>query len=83
MIATRDFDGLVAVVTGGGSGIGAACTERLASRGARVAVLDRDAAERDPYLSVVADVTQPLEPAIEQVASALGGIDILVNSAAC
>ena len=34
-----DFQGLVAVVTGGASGIGAATARLLKSRGARVAVL--------------------------------------------
>ena len=32
----------VAVVTGGASGIGAACCRELAARGARLALLDRD-----------------------------------------
>ncbi|MGA7989378.1 MAG: SDR family NAD(P)-dependent oxidoreductase, partial [Candidatus Dormiibacterota bacterium] len=36
----NDFEGLVAVVTGGASGIGAATATELRSRGARVAVLD-------------------------------------------
>jgi 3-oxoacyl-[acyl-carrier protein] reductase len=39
-----DFDGLVAIVTGGGSGIGLATARLLAARGARVAVLDLDPA---------------------------------------
>jgi NAD(P)-dependent dehydrogenase (short-subunit alcohol dehydrogenase family) len=38
------FDGKVAIVTGGASGIGGACVELLAARGARVAVLDVDGA---------------------------------------
>lgn len=37
----NDFDGLVALVTGGASGIGAATAALLQARGARVAVLDR------------------------------------------
>jgi 2-keto-3-deoxy-L-fuconate dehydrogenase len=43
--ATRagGFDGLVAVVTGGASGIGAAVVRALVEQGARVAALDRAA----------------------------------------
>jgi NAD(P)-dependent dehydrogenase (short-subunit alcohol dehydrogenase family) len=38
----KSFDGKVAIVTGGASGIGGACVELLAARGARVAVIDVD-----------------------------------------
>ena len=38
-----DFAGKVAVVTGGGSGIGEACVREFATRHAAVAVVDRDA----------------------------------------
>jgi NAD(P)-dependent dehydrogenase (short-subunit alcohol dehydrogenase family) len=74
-----EFDGLVAVVTGGGSGIGAACADLLAARGAKVAVLDRTPGDR--HFPVTADVSAPLESAMASVASGLGGIDILVNCA--
>src|SRR5688572_27550795 len=40
----RRFDGKVALVTGGGSGIGEACVRRLADEGATVVVVDIDAA---------------------------------------
>lgn len=43
-----DLDGLVAVVTGGASGIGAATASLLRARGALVAVLDRDTADTPP-----------------------------------
>jgi NAD(P)-dependent dehydrogenase (short-subunit alcohol dehydrogenase family) len=39
-----ELDGLVAAVTGGGSGIGLATVRLLAARGARVAALDLDPA---------------------------------------
>ncbi|MGH3582250.1 MAG: SDR family NAD(P)-dependent oxidoreductase, partial [Mycobacterium sp.] len=37
-----DLDGRTALVTGGASGIGAACARELAARGAQVTVADRD-----------------------------------------
>jgi NAD(P)-dependent dehydrogenase (short-subunit alcohol dehydrogenase family) len=43
MTSDNGLSGKVAVVTGGASGIGAACAARLASSGARVAILDCDA----------------------------------------
>jgi 2-keto-3-deoxy-L-fuconate dehydrogenase len=78
------FDNLVAVVTGGGSGIGAAVTAELRSRGARVGVLDLDPGKpADGLLPVVADVADraSLDRAMEQVATEFGGIDILINNA--
>ena len=80
-----DFSDLVAVVTGGASGIGAATAKLLAERGARVAVLDRDVANVDStaFAAVPCDVTSTaaVDSAISDVVSRLGGIDILVNNA--
>jgi 2-keto-3-deoxy-L-fuconate dehydrogenase len=79
-----DFDTLVAVVTGGGSGIGAAVTAELRARGARVGVLDLDpGAAAEHVLPVVADVADraSLEQAAARVADEFGGIDILINNA--
>ncbi len=81
-----DFDGLVAVVTGGSSGIGAAVVARLAGDGARVFALDL-VPPRDPLPAgtafVFADVTDraAVDAAIATVASAAGALDILVNNA--
>jgi 2-keto-3-deoxy-L-fuconate dehydrogenase len=80
-----DFTDLVAVVTGGASGIGAATAKLLAERGAHVAVLDRDVADVDlrAVAAVACDVTSTaaVDAAISDVVSRLGGIDILVNNA--
>ncbi|MEV6299927.1 SDR family oxidoreductase [Actinoplanes sp. NPDC051861] len=78
------FGTLVAVVTGGGSGIGAAVTAEFRARGARVGVLDLNPGDpADGLLPVVADVTDraSLRAAMTAVADAFGGIDVLVNSA--
>ena len=89
------FDGRAVLVTGGAHGIGRACAARLASEGARVAVLDVDkSAAHDvvrqlvrfgerPHLAVHMDVTDrtSVEQAIGRAASELDQIDILVNVA--
>ncbi|MFZ0130754.1 MAG: SDR family oxidoreductase [Candidatus Dormiibacterota bacterium] len=81
----HDFDGLVAVVTGGASGIGAATATLLRERGATVATLDRSysAVTNAQVLEVPCDVADSgsARAAIETVASSLGSIDILVNNA--
>jgi 2-keto-3-deoxy-L-fuconate dehydrogenase len=79
-----DYDGLVALVTGGASGIGAAVVRLLSSRGAQVAVLDPDPG--DPQyaaLSIPCDVTDPtaVESAVSAVVERLGRLDVVVNNA--
>ncbi|MGD0702967.1 MAG: SDR family oxidoreductase [Trebonia sp.] len=76
-----ELSGLAAIVTGGGSGIGLATARLLASRGARVAVLDLKPG--DEFTSVTADVTDDasVRLAVGTAAGQLGGIDILVNNA--
>jgi 2-keto-3-deoxy-L-fuconate dehydrogenase len=80
-----DFDGLVAAVTGGASGIGAATARLLLSRGATVAVLDRSYTEVEDVepLQVPCDVTDPgsTSQAIATVVERLGRLDVLVNNA--
>jgi 2-keto-3-deoxy-L-fuconate dehydrogenase len=77
----RELDGLSAVVTGGGSGIGLATARLLAGRGARVAVLDLNPGAE--FLALRADVTDDasVRLAVVTAAERLGGIDILVNNA--
>jgi NAD(P)-dependent dehydrogenase (short-subunit alcohol dehydrogenase family) len=83
-MSAREFDGLVAIVTGGASGIGLATAKVLAERGATVAVLDRTLdGLPDPLLGITADVTDraSIDAAVAEVAERLGGIDVVVNNA--
>jgi len=80
-----DYDGLVAVVTGGASGIGAATAEELLSRGARVAAFDLDPSGcPEEILGVTVDVSDDasVRAGVDQVIDAWGRLDILVNNAA-
>jgi 3-oxoacyl-[acyl-carrier protein] reductase len=84
------LDGKVAVVTGGGSGIGEATCIRLAGDGARVAVLDIDeqaaaltAGLAGDGMAVQADVSDPaaIESALAWVEGSFGPVDVWVNNA--
>ncbi len=77
------FRGRTALVTGGGSGIGAATVVRLLAAGARVASLDLDDGGPDGALSLQADVTdsREVDAALRRAEEELGPIDALVCSA--
>jgi 2-keto-3-deoxy-L-fuconate dehydrogenase len=81
----NDFEGLVAVVSGGASGIGAATATQLLDRGARVAVLDRSfsVVQSSAALEVPCDVSDAdsVGTAIAAVGDSLGRIDVLINNA--
>ena len=76
-----DFTGRAALVTGGASGIGAATAARLREGGAEVAVFDREPVEG--YVSLTGDISSSIDvnAAVTEAESALGKIDVLVNSA--
>ena len=86
-----DFDGRVALVTGGARGMGRAIIELLASRGAQVAVNDLDPeataaaahAIGNDSLAVAGDVADPnrVRAIVAQVADHYGRLDVLVNNA--
>ncbi|GDY30264.1 SDR family NAD(P)-dependent oxidoreductase [Gandjariella thermophila] len=79
-----EFDGLVAAVTGGASGIGLATARLLAGRGARVACLDVKPEALPGTLAVVpCDVTDDtsVRAAVDAVVRRFGGLDVLVNNA--
>ncbi len=83
------LEGRIALVTGGGSGIGAATSRRLAAEGARVAVTDKNL---DGAREVAGDLdggafeldvtsTDSIGAAVEAIEKELGPIDVLVNNA--
>lgn len=79
-----EFAGLVALVTGGASGIGAATASLLMDRGARVGVLDRvTTGAPEGALAVACDVTDAaaVEAAVIAVAQHFGSLDIVINNA--
>jgi 2-dehydro-3-deoxy-L-rhamnonate dehydrogenase (NAD+) len=77
------FDGKVALVTGGSSGIGAAVAERLLREGAKVATLDLSEGGPDGALALTGDVraSEEIEAAVARAESELGPLSILVCSA--
>jgi 2-hydroxycyclohexanecarboxyl-CoA dehydrogenase len=77
------MQGKVALITGGGAGIGAATARLFRAEGAQVMVVDANRVEAD-YPAIVADVAdeaQALE-AVRQTLKAFGRVDVLVNNAA-
>ena len=81
---TNDLSGLVALVTGGGSGIGQATAMALRDGGAQVAVLDLDPSGAPPAcLGIACDVADDasVRAAVQQCVDAFGGLDVVVNNA--
>ncbi len=79
-----ELDGLVAAVTGGGSGIGAAVVAALGDRGATVVALDLDPSSvPDGVLGVTADVSDDasVRAAVQTVIDRFGRLDLVVNNA--
>jgi NAD(P)-dependent dehydrogenase (short-subunit alcohol dehydrogenase family) len=88
--AVRRFESSVALVTGGGSGIGRATCERLAAEGARVWVADLDQAAAERVAGSLPSATArrvdvsdagQVDQLVQEVIEADGCLDVLVNNA--
>ncbi|MER9870859.1 glucose 1-dehydrogenase [Mesorhizobium sp. M0136] len=79
--------GKIAIITGGGRGIGAGITRRFVEEGAKVAIVQRnsppDALLDGRTIHVKADLANSVDirSAVETVVEGFGGLDILVNNA--
>lgn len=95
MFRDRIFEGKVAVITGGGSGLGKSFARRFAELGARTVLasrgLERLTAARDQIvaeggeaIAIAADVRKPedVEAVMRAAHDAYGRVDILINNAA-
>ena len=81
--AKYDFSGRVAVVTGGGKGIGAAIVAQLREQGATVCVWDVDISGLRTEHAIAVDVSDPgsTTVAAAETLRRYGKVDILVNNA--
>ncbi len=88
------FDGKVAIVTGGGSGIGEACAKTLAEGGAKVVIADLDKANGQrvtteiqqkggaaTFVRVDTSKAEEVEAMVETAVTTYGKLDIAINNA--
>jgi NAD(P)-dependent dehydrogenase (short-subunit alcohol dehydrogenase family) len=95
MLPEKSLEGRVAIITGGGTGIGFGIATEYARLGARLVLASRSAKHLEPaaqalssqgfeVLSVLTDVREPddVDRMVQAAVARFGGVDILVNNAA-
>ncbi|MDX8529163.1 glucose 1-dehydrogenase [Mesorhizobium sp. MSK_1335] len=81
------LSGKIAIITGGGRGIGAGITRRFAEEGATVAIVQRNPPpdalldERVTYVKADLSNSANIASAVQSVVERFGGLDVLVNNA--
>src|SRR5690606_23585240 len=87
---TKRLAGKIAIITGGGSGIGRAISWRFAQEGAIVHILELNTAVAEELAEAIRGVGGQVEvhscdvsvqSAVQDIVKSIGGIDILVNNA--
>tara|TARA_B100000519_G_scaffold36347_1_gene26093 strand:+ start:290 stop:1057 length:768 start_codon:yes stop_codon:yes gene_type:complete len=89
-MAEKRFEGKLAVVTGGGAGIGRAISKRLALEGARVAIFERDIISAAAVIEEIEaassqaswiEVDVSSEASVQSAFDSLDRVDVLINNA--
>jgi len=96
-VSGPDLAGTTVLITGAGRGLGRVMAGALAESGANVAIMERDAAEREDavarigaasdaarVIGITGDVTKPADAAsaVGAASEAFGRLDMLINNAA-
>lgn len=84
VVMAQEFEGLVAIVTGAGSGIGLEVTKELSAKGAKVFGFDVNPGQMQPYATFIeCDIgdSKSVANAFDEFRKSSNSLDILINNA--